>query len=84
MLTFSNSAEGQPWLTGATWPGCALPQLKAPPRRHVERSEHREESGANLVGHRASESPHRPLQSKPAPLTRNDPHGRSMGGGVAG
>ena len=24
-------AEGQPWLTGATWPGWPLPQLKAPP-----------------------------------------------------
>ena len=31
MLTFSNSAVGQPWLTGATCPGWALPQLKAPP-----------------------------------------------------
>ena len=28
-----NSADGQPWLTGATWPGWPLPQLKAPPRR---------------------------------------------------
>ena len=32
MVTFSNSAVGQPWLTGATWPGWALPQLNAPPR----------------------------------------------------
>ena len=31
MLTFSNRADGQPWLTGATWPGWALPQLNAPP-----------------------------------------------------
>ena len=30
-LTARNSAEGQPWLTGATWPGWPLPQLKAPP-----------------------------------------------------
>ena len=28
-----NSADGQPWLTGATWPGWPLPQLNAPPRR---------------------------------------------------
>ncbi len=27
------STEGQPWLTGATWPGWPLPQLKAPPSR---------------------------------------------------
>ena len=27
------SADGQPWLTGATWPGWPLPQLKAPPSR---------------------------------------------------
>ena len=26
-----NSAAGQPWLTGATWPGWPLPQLNAPP-----------------------------------------------------
>ena len=26
-----NSADGQPWLTAATWPGWALPQLNAPP-----------------------------------------------------
>ena len=26
-----NSADGQPWLTGATWPGWPLPQLNAPP-----------------------------------------------------
>ena len=25
------SAEGQPWLTEATWPGCAFPQFIAPP-----------------------------------------------------
>jgi hypothetical protein len=31
----ANSADGQPWLTGATWPGWALPQLKAPPRTYV-------------------------------------------------
>jgi hypothetical protein len=31
MLTFSNSADGHPWLTGAVCPGWALPQLKAPP-----------------------------------------------------
>ena len=31
-----NSADGQPWLTAATWPGCALPQLNAPPRRQVD------------------------------------------------
>ena len=30
-----NSAVGQPWLTGATWPGCALPQLEAPPSCQV-------------------------------------------------
>ena len=28
-----NSADGQPWLTGATWPGCPFPQFNAPPRR---------------------------------------------------
>ena len=32
-LTPRNSADGQPWLTGATWPGWPLPQLNAPPRR---------------------------------------------------
>ena len=26
-----SSAAGQPWLTGATWPGWPLPQLNAPP-----------------------------------------------------
>ena len=31
-----NNAAGQPWLTGATCPGCALPQLNAPPSRHVD------------------------------------------------
>ena len=31
-----NSADGQPWLTAATCPGCALPQLNAPPSRHVD------------------------------------------------
>src|SRR5918998_208811 len=35
MFTFSNSATGQPWLTGATCPGWALPQLNAPPSRYV-------------------------------------------------
>jgi hypothetical protein len=25
-----NKAEGQPWLTGATWPGWPLPQFGAP------------------------------------------------------
>src|SRR4029079_9623985 len=29
-LTPRNSADGQPWLTAATCPGWALPQLKAP------------------------------------------------------
>ena len=29
--TCRNSAAGAPWLTGATWPGWPLPQLKAPP-----------------------------------------------------
>ena len=29
--TCRNRAAGEPWLTGATWPGCPLPQLKAPP-----------------------------------------------------
>ncbi len=32
MLMSRNSADGQPWLTAATWPGWPLPQLKAPPR----------------------------------------------------
>ena len=31
-----NSADGQPWLTAATCPGCALPQLNAPPSRQVD------------------------------------------------
>ena len=35
MLTPRKSAVGQPWLTAATWPGCALPQLKAPPSTQV-------------------------------------------------
>ena len=35
-LTPRNNADGQPWLTGATCPGCALPQLNAPPSRHVD------------------------------------------------
>ena len=35
-FTPRNSAEGHPWLTAATWPGWALPQLNAPPSRHVE------------------------------------------------
>ena len=35
-LTPRSRADGQPWLTGATWPGWALPQLNAPPSRHVE------------------------------------------------
>ena len=35
-LTPRNSADGQPWLTAATCPGCALPQLNAPPSRHVD------------------------------------------------
>ncbi len=29
------SAVGQPWLTAATCPGWALPQLKAPPSTQV-------------------------------------------------
>ena len=29
----SNTATGHPWLTGATWPGWALPQFSAPPSR---------------------------------------------------
>ena len=32
-LTLRTSADGQPWLTGATWPGWPLPQLNAPPSR---------------------------------------------------
>ena len=35
MRTSRNSAVGQPWLTAATCPGWALPQLKAPPRIQV-------------------------------------------------
>ena len=35
MRTPRKSAVGQPWLTAATWPGCALPQLKAPPSTQV-------------------------------------------------
>src|SRR5205085_11706558 len=31
-----NSAVGQPWLTAAICPGCALPQFDAPPSRHVD------------------------------------------------
>ena len=34
-LTSRNNAVGQPWETEATWPGCALPQLKAPPSCQV-------------------------------------------------
>ena len=30
-----NRAAGQPWLTGATWPGWPLPQLNAPPSTYV-------------------------------------------------
>ena len=33
--TSRKSAVGQPWLTAATCPGCALPQLNAPPRTQV-------------------------------------------------
>ena len=33
--TSRNNAVGQPWLTDATWPGWALPQLKAPPSTQV-------------------------------------------------
>src|SRR5262249_36145597 len=36
-LTPRTNAAGQPWLTGATWPGWALPQLNAPPSRQVDR-----------------------------------------------
>ncbi len=35
MFTSRNSADGQPCETAATWPGCALPQLKAPPSTYV-------------------------------------------------
>ena len=35
-LTPRNNADGQPWLTAATWPGWALPQLNAPPSRQVD------------------------------------------------
>ena len=35
MRTSRNSAVGQPWLTAATWPGWALPQLNAPPSSQV-------------------------------------------------
>ena len=35
-LTPRNNAAGQPWLTAATCPGCALPQLNAPPSRQVD------------------------------------------------
>ena len=31
ILTPRMSTAGQPWLTGATWPGWPLPQLNAPP-----------------------------------------------------
>src|SRR5574337_518980 len=34
-LTLRNSADGQPWLTAATWPGWDLPQLNAPPTSKV-------------------------------------------------
>ncbi len=34
-LTSRNSAVGQPCETDATWPGWALPQLKAPPSSQV-------------------------------------------------
>ena len=33
ILTPSKTATGQPWLTGAVWPGWPLPQLTAPPSR---------------------------------------------------
>ena len=33
--TSRNSEVGHPWLTDATWPGWALPQLKAPPSTQV-------------------------------------------------
>ena len=29
------TTAGQPWLTGAIWPGCPLPQLSAPASRYV-------------------------------------------------
>ena len=50
-----NSAVGQPWLTGATWPGCALPQLEAPPQLPRLRAADRlhrapEVGGRGLVG----------------------------------
>ena len=35
-LTPRNNADGQPWLTAATCPGWALPQLNAPPSRQVD------------------------------------------------
>src|SRR5690606_25706419 len=35
MLTPLKRADGQPCETAATCPGCALPQLKAPPRTYV-------------------------------------------------
>ena len=31
MRTPRSSTAGQPWLTGATWPGWPFPQLNAPP-----------------------------------------------------
>ena len=34
-MTPRNSAVGQPWLTAATCPGWALPQLNAPPSTQV-------------------------------------------------
>ena len=51
-----NNAEGQPWLTGATCPGCALPQLNAPPSRQVDAAAdgfHRapEVGGGGLIRH---------------------------------
>ena len=36
-FTFRTSADGAPWLTGATWPGWPFPQLNAPQSRYVER-----------------------------------------------
>ena len=35
-LTCRNSADGQPWPTGALCPGWALPQFMAPKSRHVD------------------------------------------------
>ncbi len=35
MFTFLNSADGHPCDTAAICPGCAFPQLKAPPRTYV-------------------------------------------------